>query len=81
MGQFRDRRTLDFLGLGRVRGVLHGNERIWRTNNEEASMLEFFKEGGWGMFPVLLLGAIFVSSTARYAADTGDGADSPPFHR
>jgi hypothetical protein len=32
-------------------------------------MGEFFMEGGWGMYPVLVLGGILVVSAARYAMD------------
>ena len=32
-------------------------------------MGDFFMEGGWGMYPVLVLGAILVVSAARYAID------------
>jgi len=32
-------------------------------------MGDFFKEGGWGMYPVLVLGVILVVSAARYAID------------
>ena len=32
-------------------------------------MLEFFHEGGWGMYPVLVLGLMLTVSAARYALD------------
>lgn len=32
-------------------------------------MLEFFMEGGWGMYPVLILSVILVASGGRYAFD------------
>jgi hypothetical protein len=32
-----------------------------------AGFLEFFKEGGWGMFPVLLFGSIALGASVRYA--------------
>jgi hypothetical protein len=30
-------------------------------------MLEFFKEGGWGMWPILILGLVTVGAAARFA--------------
>jgi hypothetical protein len=33
------------------------------------AMPEFFVEGGWGMYPVLVLGLILVGSAGRYAFD------------
>jgi hypothetical protein len=33
------------------------------------SMLEFFREGGWGMYPVLVLGLMLIVSGARYMLD------------
>jgi hypothetical protein len=35
---------------------------------EHFSFADFMKEGGWGMWPVLLLGLAGVASAARYAA-------------
>jgi hypothetical protein len=32
-------------------------------------MLEFFQEGGWGMYPVLVLGLMLVVSAGRYTFD------------
>lgn len=32
-------------------------------------MLEFFSEGGWGMWPVLVFGLVMLGSAARYAWD------------
>ena len=32
-------------------------------------MVEFFMEGGWGMYPVLILGVLLVGSAGRYAFD------------
>ncbi len=32
-------------------------------------MIEFFKEGGWGMWPVLVLGLVMVGSAGRYVMD------------
>lgn len=32
-------------------------------------MIEFFKEGGWGMWPILVIGAILVASAGRFALD------------
>jgi len=32
-------------------------------------MIRFFVEGGWGMYPVLLLGLMAVWASARYAID------------
>ncbi len=32
-------------------------------------MLEFFHEGGWGMYPVLVLGLMLVFSAGRYMLD------------
>lgn len=32
-------------------------------------MLEFFAEGGWGMWPVLVFGLVMLNSAARYAWD------------
>lgn len=32
-------------------------------------MVRFFVEGGWGMYPVLVLGLILVWSSARYSLD------------
>ena len=32
-------------------------------------MGDFFMEGGWGMYPVLVLGVMLVVSAARYAID------------
>jgi hypothetical protein len=31
-------------------------------------MMEFFKEGGWGMWPILVLGLITVGAAARFAS-------------
>jgi hypothetical protein len=36
---------------------------------KETSMPEFFQEGGPWMFPVLILGVLFVAGAARYAFD------------
>jgi amino acid transporter len=33
-------------------------------------MLQFFIEGGWGMYPVLVMGVILVVASLRYAMDT-----------
>jgi len=33
-------------------------------------MVRFFIEGGWGMYPVLVMGLIAVWASARYAIDT-----------
>jgi hypothetical protein len=33
-------------------------------------MVRFFIEGGWGMYPVLILGLILVWASVRYAVDT-----------
>jgi hypothetical protein len=30
-------------------------------------MIEFFKEGGWGMWPILVLGLVTVGAAARFA--------------
>jgi hypothetical protein len=32
-------------------------------------MRDFFMEGGWAMYPVLILGLVLLGSTARYAFD------------
>jgi hypothetical protein len=32
-------------------------------------MIEFFMEGGWGMYPVLIIGLILVGSAGRYCFD------------
>ena len=32
-------------------------------------MLEFFREGGFGMFPVVALGVVMMVAAGRYAAD------------
>lgn len=32
-------------------------------------MLDFFREGGWGMFPVLVFGLVLLATAARYAWD------------
>jgi len=32
-------------------------------------MAEFFVEGGWGMYPVLVIGLILLASAGRYAFD------------
>jgi hypothetical protein len=32
-------------------------------------MGQFFVEGGWGMYPVLVLGVILIASSGRYAVD------------
>ena len=32
-------------------------------------MLDFFAEGGWGMYPVLGLGVVMLVGAGRYAAD------------
>jgi uncharacterized membrane protein YqhA len=34
-----------------------------------SAMIEFFKEGGWGMWPILVIGVILVVSSGRYAID------------
>ena len=39
------------------------------SHPEEMAMLEFFHEGGWGMYPVLVLGLMLMVSAARYALD------------
>jgi hypothetical protein len=31
-------------------------------------MIEFFKEGGWGMWPILVLSLVTVGASARFAA-------------
>jgi Na+/H+ antiporter NhaC len=31
-------------------------------------MIEFFKEGGWGMWPILILSLVTVGASARFAA-------------
>ncbi len=31
-------------------------------------MIEFFKEGGWGMWPILILSLVTVGAAARFAA-------------
>ncbi|MBN2572956.1 MAG: hypothetical protein JXP73_00185 [Deltaproteobacteria bacterium] len=33
-------------------------------------MVRFFIEGGWGMYPVLVMGLMLVWAAARYAIDT-----------
>jgi hypothetical protein len=33
-------------------------------------MVRFFAEGGWGMYPVLVMGLMLVWAAARYAIDT-----------
>ena len=33
-------------------------------------MVHFFVEGGWGMYPVLVMGLMLVWAAARYAIDT-----------
>jgi hypothetical protein len=33
-------------------------------------MVRFFVEGGWGMYPVLVMGLMPVWAAARYAIDT-----------
>jgi hypothetical protein len=33
-------------------------------------MVRFFVEGGWGMYPVLVMGLMLVWAAARYAIDT-----------
>ena len=33
-------------------------------------MIHFFVEGGWGMYPVLVMGLMLVWAAARYAIDT-----------
>jgi hypothetical protein len=33
-------------------------------------MVQFFIEGGWGMYPVLVMGLMLVWAAARYAIDT-----------
>jgi hypothetical protein len=30
-------------------------------------MIEFFKEGGWGMWPILFMGVAVLAASARYA--------------
>jgi hypothetical protein len=32
-------------------------------------MIEFFIEGGWGMYPVLVLGLVLLGASVRYAMD------------
>jgi hypothetical protein len=32
-------------------------------------MIEFFKEGGWGMYPILVVGLVLLWSSCRYALD------------
>jgi hypothetical protein len=32
-------------------------------------MMEFFAEGGWGMWPVLVIGMVLIASAGRYAFD------------
>lgn len=32
-------------------------------------MLDFFREGGWGMYPVLIFGLLLLGTSARYAWD------------
>ncbi len=32
-------------------------------------MLDFFREGGWGMYPVLVIGLVLVWGSGRYALD------------
>jgi hypothetical protein len=32
-------------------------------------MLDFFREGGWGMYPVLVFGLVALASAGRYAWD------------
>ena len=32
------------------------------------SFVEFMREGGWGMYPVLILGLVGLASSVRYAA-------------
>lgn len=32
-------------------------------------MLQFFREGGWGMWPVLVFGLVLLGTAARYAWD------------
>jgi hypothetical protein len=33
-------------------------------------MMQFFIEGGWGMYPVLVMGVILVVASLRYAMDS-----------
>jgi hypothetical protein len=33
-------------------------------------MVQFFVEGGWGMYPVLVMGLVLLWASARYAIDT-----------
>jgi hypothetical protein len=33
-------------------------------------MVSFFVEGGWGMYPVLVMGLVLIWAAARYALDT-----------
>jgi hypothetical protein len=33
-------------------------------------MVRFFIEGGWGMYPVLIMGLILIWASVRYAIDT-----------
>jgi hypothetical protein len=33
-------------------------------------MVQFFVEGGWGMYPVLVMGLLLIGSSIRYAIDT-----------
>jgi hypothetical protein len=37
---------------------------------EEMAMPQFFMEGGWGMYPVLVISVILIVSAGRYAFDT-----------
>jgi len=32
-------------------------------------MVDFFREGGWGMLPILVMGIVLVWAAVRYAAD------------
>jgi hypothetical protein len=38
-------------------------------NRQESEMLELFREGGMGMYPVLVFGLVLLTSAARYAWD------------
>ena len=41
-----------------------------RKARKEVSVAAFFIEGGWGMFPVLVMGLVLVWAAVRYAIDS-----------
>ncbi|MCS6902596.1 MAG: hypothetical protein NZX77_22900 [Polyangiaceae bacterium] len=54
--------------MGRAFSV---GERGQRRGEEDRTM-EWFRAGGWGMFPILLVGLLNLGSSAYYAAARGD---------